>query len=97
MILKISIFLLAVAVISLLIGPFAIWIFCMRPYISEKNKNPANGASWAYSQLLDFSTILAICRDSDEKIPWFIYIWAGINLLWLLLPISIFIIFFHSK
>jgi hypothetical protein len=64
----------------------------MRPYICKKNRNPANGVNWGYSQLLDFSTILAICRDSHERIPWFIYIWAGISLLLILLPVLLLII-----
>jgi hypothetical protein len=92
MILNVLIFIAAIAVVSLLAGPIAIWFFCMRPYISEKRKNPANGASWFYSQLLDFSTIFVICRDSRERMPWFMYVWADINLLWLFLPILLFII-----
>ncbi len=65
----------------------------MRPYIRNKRGNPANGANWGYSQLLDLSTIIAICRDSHERIPWFIYIWGGINLIWVFLLTSLILIF----
>ncbi len=93
MFLNVLIFFVAIAVVSFLLGPTAIWFFRMRPYIRKKGKNPATGANWGYSQLLDFSAIFAICRDSHERIPWFIYVWVGINLFWILLPIFLFIKF----
>ena len=80
-------FLIALAVTALVAGPTAVWFLCMRPYIRDSGRYPATGAIWGYSQIVDFFSILAICREERHDLPWFMYVWGSITLFWLVVPI----------